>query len=358
MASKVLTWIAAVAATVALWGAPDASAQQPFAAAATVDGTAITNYQVGQRALFYGLLRAPDADFEGALDRLIDETLQVREAEEAGVELSPEELDAGLEEFAQRAELSRDAFVAALAEAGVAFETYRDFVSNGLLIRRLVQQRFGERARPSDGEIEQALARGAGGGVRLLLSEIALPLNPETQTEVQALADQLSQTVSSQAEFERAARTYSRAASARAGGRLDWIPLGQLAPPIASQVLTLGPGEISEPVNLGSFIGLFLLRDLDESAATSPSSGIVDFAEYRIPGGRTPEALGRARARSAPASTPATTSSGSRGAGRRACSPARRSRSRPCLPTCARSSRSSMRTRSPRCSRGKGSCAS
>ncbi|MFO6463896.1 peptidylprolyl isomerase [Jannaschia sp. KMU-145] len=281
-----------IAATV-LWAPAGAMAQNLFAAAARVNGTAITEYQVQQRALFLSLLRAPDATYEGAREKLIEETLQVEAARAAGLQLTAEELDAGMVEFASRANLSPDEFIAALEGAGVAGETFRDFVRNGLYWRQLVQQRFGPQSRPSEAEIERTLARGGGAAVRVLLSEIALPLTPETQDEVTALAQRLSDTVVGEAAFQRAARAYSRSPSRARGGRVDWVPLASLAPPIAAAVLTLAPGETSDPVNLGSFIGLFQLRDLDETGtATEPTT--VDYAEYLIPGGRTPEALGAA----------------------------------------------------------------
>lgn len=290
--------LAAMLLTGAL-GAPVA-AQQPFAAAATVNGQAITNFQVQQRALFFGLLRAPGADTESATQALIDETLQNQAARAAGIALTEEELDEGMVEFAGRANLSPDQFIAALAQGGVEPETFRDFVRNGMLWRSYVQQRFGPVSRPSDAEIDRKLARGGAPGVRVLLSEIALPLTPETAGEVQALAQRLSDTITTQAGFEAAARQYSRSNTAQRGGRLDWLDLSNMAPPIAEQVLTLAPGQVSDPVNLGSFIGLFILRDLDENAPTPPAGLSIDYAEYLIPGGRTPQALeqaGRLRAR-------------------------------------------------------------
>jgi peptidyl-prolyl cis-trans isomerase SurA len=282
-----------VAITLGLAGlATPGAAQQPFAAAATVNGQAITNFQVQQRARFFGLLRAPNADAQGATDVLIDEALQVQAARAAGVELTAEDLDAGLVEFAGRANLSPDAFIAALEQEGVAAETFRDFVRNGLYWRNLVQERFGPQSRPNEAEVRRTLARGGAANVRVLLSEIALPLTPENQAEQAALAQRLSDTISGQAAFEQAARTYSKSNSARSGGRIDYVDLNALAPPIASQVLTLAPGEISDPVNLGSFIGLFILRGLDDSPVNAPTALSVDYAEYLIPGGRTAQTLG------------------------------------------------------------------
>jgi peptidyl-prolyl cis-trans isomerase SurA len=290
-----LTTILALAGTGAAMTGPAAAQRSLFAAAARVNGEAITNYQVDQRALFLDLLRAPGADRETARETLIDEALQVQAARRAGIEISDEEIEAGLAEFAGRANLSTEEFVAALERAGVATETFRDFVRNGLFWRNLVRERFGPRAQPSRDEIERALARdGDGGGVRVLISEIALPITPGTQGEVEALAQRLSDGLAGEAAFAEAARTYSRAASAARGGRVDWLPLAGLPPEVSAEVLALSPGEVSEPVDLGAFVGLFLLRALDEEAPAAAVPASVDVAQLRIPGGRSPAALAAA----------------------------------------------------------------
>ncbi|WP_371154440.1 peptidylprolyl isomerase [Jannaschia sp. 2305UL9-9] len=267
---------------------------QPFAPAVTVNGVSVNNWQIEQRARFLALLGAPDADLASARDTMINETLQVQAARAEGITLTPQELDSGMVEFAARGGLEPDQFVALLEQAGIAAETFRDFVRNGLYWRQLVQQRFGPQARPSEAEIDRTLARGNTGGVRLLLSEIAIPQTPENRDEVRALAQTLSDSLSGQTAFQRAARQYSRSASAGRGGRLDWLSLSQLPPPIVTQVLALSPGEVSAPVDLGSFIGLYMLRDLDESGAGPTEALSVDYAEYLIPGGRSNAALQQA----------------------------------------------------------------
>ncbi|PWJ21057.1 peptidylprolyl isomerase [Jannaschia seohaensis] len=287
-----------LALALALAAAPVAAQAQgqPFAPAVIVNGQGITNWQIEQRARFWALLNAPNATFEGAREAMINETLQIQAARNAGLQLTPEELDQGMVEFAARGGLEPEQFITLLEQAGVAGETFRDFVRNGLYWRQLVQQRFGPRARPTDAEVERAVARGGSGagGVRVLISEISIPQTPETRDEVAALTERLSEEISGQASFESAARRFSRSSSAGRGGRLEWRPLSTLPPQIASRVLALEPGEVSDPVDLGSFVGLFLLRDLDESGATTPEPISIEYAEYLIPGGRSEAALAQA----------------------------------------------------------------
>ncbi|MEM8822363.1 MAG: peptidylprolyl isomerase [Pseudomonadota bacterium] len=286
--------LGALVAILMLTGA--AAAQNAFAAAARVNGDAITNFQVEQRARFLSILRAPDASQAAAREALIDEALQVQAARRAGVEVTPEDLQEGLTEFASRGNLSTTDFIRFLAEAGVAEETFRDFIRNGIFWRQLVQQRFVGLARPTDAEIERTLLRGGpGSGVRVLLSEIALPFTQENEAEVRAFAEELSTTISGPAAFAQAAQNFSRAPSAQQGGRLDWVPLANLSPDLAGNILALTPGQVSGPVDLGSFIGLFLLRELDEGEAVLPETLSIDYAEYLIPGGRSPQALSAAR---------------------------------------------------------------
>jgi peptidyl-prolyl cis-trans isomerase SurA len=255
----------------------------------------ITRWQVEERARFLGLLRAPGADFEGAREALIDETVQAQAALAAGVEITEEEVREGLAEFAARGNLTPEQFVQLLAQEGVAPETFRDFVRNGLLWRALVQARFGGRSRPDEAELDRTLARGdARAGVRMFLSEIALPLTPENRDEVTALAETLSSSLRGEAAFAEAARRFSRASTAPNGGRLDPITLSELAPPVADQVISLPTGGVSEPINFGSFIGIFLLRGIEETAAPAAQTLTVEYAEILIPGGRSETALQRA----------------------------------------------------------------
>jgi peptidyl-prolyl cis-trans isomerase SurA len=130
--------------------------------------------------------------------------------------------------------------------------------------------------------------------VRVLLSEIFLPANtPARLAEAQRRAAELSKITTLPA-FAAAARKYSAAPSRGRSGRQDWIPVGNLPPQIRAQILTLAPGQVTDPIPVPNAIALFQLRDLEETDAPEQEAVSVEFARYFIPGGRTAGALSTA----------------------------------------------------------------
>ncbi len=274
-----------------------ASAQSDlFAPVARVNDRVITQYELNQRILFFQILNAPGDLRQEALERLVQERVQLDAAERLGVEVTPEALEAGLTEFAGRTNLTSEQFLQAVAGGGVDAQTVRDFVRAGIAWRSVVQGRFGPRTQITESEIDRALALASNrSGVRVLLSEIFLPANtPERQAAAQRRAAEISQITTIPA-FAAAARRYSAAPSAGRGGRMEWIPLSNLPPAVASQVLALAPGQVSAPIPVPNAIALFQLRALEETGAPEAEAVSVEFARYFIPGGRTEATLAEAR---------------------------------------------------------------
>lgn len=266
-----------------------------FAPVVRVNDRVITQFELNQRILFFQLLRAPGDIEQTALDRLIEERLQLDAAVAFGVTVPPEDVDTGMEEFASRANLTADEFVAALGQAGVAEETFRDFVHAGLAWRQVVQGRFGPRAQVTEQEIDRAVALGTGGGgVRVLISEIFLPADtPERRAAAERRAAEISR-ITTLSAFAAAARQFSAAPSRSSGGRQDWVPVGNLPPQIRSQVLTLAPGQVTDPIPVPNAIALFQLRAIEEIDGPAQEAVAIEFARYFIPGGRTEGALAQA----------------------------------------------------------------
>jgi parvulin-like peptidyl-prolyl isomerase len=153
---------AAVLLAGALGMAIPAAAQSPFAVAARVNNDIVTNFEIQQRQRFLQLLNAPGEIVANARDALIDERLQTQAAERMGVLASAEDIEAGVAEFAARANMGPQQFVSALGQAGVSAESFRDFVAAGINWRNVVRARFAASARVSDDEVDRALARSGG----------------------------------------------------------------------------------------------------------------------------------------------------------------------------------------------------
>ncbi|MEM6408243.1 MAG: peptidylprolyl isomerase [Pseudomonadota bacterium] len=261
-------------------------AQGLFEPVITVNDTVITRYELDQRARLLTLLRAPDPA-EQARVALIEDRLRINEARRVGIEVTNEEIQAGMEEFAQRANLNAEQFIAAIAQAGVSMETFRDFVSAGLAWRTYVRNQFGPRAQVSDAEIDRALSqRTEGRGtVRLLLSEIIVPAEGPNAQANRALIQRLSDSITTESGFAAAARQYSAAATRGRGGRLEWLPIGQIPPALRAAVLVLEPGGVTDPIPLGPGIGIFQLRALEETDPEVPDTLALEYATILVPGG-------------------------------------------------------------------------
>lgn len=270
------------------------AAQGLFSPAILVNEDAITFFELEQRSQFLRLLRAPGDTDKLAREALIQDRLKQQALKMAGVEIAPEDIEAGIEDFAARTDLSTDEFVKALGEGGVSRETLRDFVEIGILWREYIQGRYLSQARPSESEIDRAIGRAGSGGVRVLLSEIIIPVTPQTLVEAEALAEQIAATPGFDA-FAASATQYSASDTRTNGGKMDWISLGDLPGGLRPVILALKPGEITAPIALPNAVALFQMRGIQESAAPAPRYASIDYAIYFIAGGRTPEALATAR---------------------------------------------------------------
>ena len=159
---SLLGWV--LTAGLALGTAAPLQAQSAgdFAPAITVNGLAISGYEIAQRARFMELLGAGQNARKMAEEALIDDRLQSWKARSLGVSVSSEAVSRGMAEFASRANLSPEDFLKVLAEAGVEAQTYRDFVTSGVTWREVIKATYGGgRIRISDAEIDRALAHEA-----------------------------------------------------------------------------------------------------------------------------------------------------------------------------------------------------
>lgn len=260
-------------------------AQDLFSPRLYVNDKVVTQYEVTQRAKFLEILGAPGDPEEEALKALIEDRLRQVEAEKYDMAATEAELTSGMEEFAARANLTADGLIAELEKVGIAAETYRDFILAGVIWRKVVRAKFAGAVSVSDNEIDLALAAAAREqALQILVSELVIPVqSDEEKAAALDLARDLSASLSGEGSFSAAAKKYSKSPTAANGGRLDWMPLSNLPGELGAKILSLAPGEVSDPVVVPGAVVLFLLRDVAVDKSVKPVEVTVKWAEFLVP---------------------------------------------------------------------------
>ncbi len=272
----------------ALW-----AADTRFAPVITVGQAAITQYELEQRELFLTLLKFPGDIPAEAEKGLIDDRIRMAAARNAGIKLSDQEIEAGMAEFASRANLDVETFLKAIGQGGVEPETFRDFVEAGLAWRNLIRAKFAPGNSVSEAEVDRELSAdyGRGAGPRVLISEIILPAGPGNYGAVAAKAAKILEDVQSEAAFAALARKSSIATSRDQGGKVDWIPLSNLPPQVRQALGKIGQGQITEPIPMENGVGIYQLRGFQEGdTKLAPGSVAHDYAIFHLAQGTDPAA--------------------------------------------------------------------
>ena len=277
MLKTMLAGLACAAALLTAAAAPTgASAQTMFRPVAVVNDSAITGYDLAQRAQIMTALgftaASADALRAAALDRLIEDRLKMQEAKRAGLSASPEQIAAGVAEFAQNSRMSEDELRATLSAQGVTEQALTDLVAADVVWRDMVRARFARRIEPGEAEIDGEIALMAQRiGVSYHIAEIGLPANDAGRSEAEtvALATRLSESLNQGGDFDQAVRTYSRAPSAARGGDVGWVPGDRIPPEINAALAALQPGRVTRPLQVsGGYSILKLIETRSDGAQT------------------------------------------------------------------------------------------
>ena len=273
--------------------APPARAQSPFSAAFYVNDQAVTNYDITQKIRFLEFIGANSANMrETAIERLIEDHMQLQEATRLGGRLTPDQIDNGMAEFAARAELTTEEFLTQLNQAGIDLETFESFIRAGVMWRELVQVLYRPQIVISESMIDQALSvEGIQPVTEVLISEIFLPSDPQYSEAVERVIPQI-QRISSVAEFANAARQVSAAPSSATGGRVDrWVNIGAMPPEVGGRMETASVGTVVGPIEVPGAYAFFQLRARRNSRGVPDSAVELAYQRAGLTGGRSEQNL-------------------------------------------------------------------
>lgn len=202
------------------------------------------------------------------LERLVVQRLQLQRAEEVGVRVGDDALNAALRQIANNNDMNLRQFRDVLEEDGYEFSRFRETIREEMIITRLRKSQVEDRVVVSDREVDNFLATQtvqAGNEVEYHLQHILISMPeaaaPEEVQEAQDKLDTIQSLLDEGGEFGEVAAGYSDGQNALDGGELGWRKQGELPSLFADVVPRLTVGEVSEPLRSGSGFHLVRLKD-------------------------------------------------------------------------------------------------
>ncbi|MCA8908417.1 MAG: peptidylprolyl isomerase [Rhodospirillaceae bacterium] len=279
-------------------GRPAAAQQQPQAqmldgVAAVVNDRVITYSAVEDRmrlALLASGLPTTDESVQRlrpqVLDSLVDEQLQLQAGEDAGIQVSDDDIAEAMGVIASNNNMSTETFEALLRQHDVPLSTLHDQIRATLTWRGFVQRRVVPQVDVTEEAARDVLSRieQVEGEPEFLLSDIFLTVDsPSEEGEVRDLAQSLVDELRGGGSFRAIASQFSDGVGATDGGNMGWVLGAQLDDDLRSTVETLGVGEVSDPVRTAGGYHIVLLRDQRLANTPTADDDLVVLGRLIIP---------------------------------------------------------------------------
>ncbi len=268
-------------------------AQEVQKIVAIVNDDVISGYDVIQRInlnIFMAGLPANNRTRQqlvpSVIKTLIDDQLKLQEAKRRNTEATDQEINRGIELFEQRFKIIPGKFEEALATIRVDPETVIHQIRASIGWDKLIRRRIVPRVNVTENEIKskQEELRANKGKNEYRLREIFLPIEVASkEPEIRENATNLSGQLKQGANFSRVAAQFSDGPSAANGGLVGWQMAEDMAPEIASAVIRMDPGNISDPIRTRDGYYIVEVEDIRKILGESSSDALLELAQIVLP---------------------------------------------------------------------------
>ena len=260
---------------------------------AKVNGKAITNYDVDQRAAFLSMVTNLDDTVanrqqirQDATQALIDEILKLEAAKAVDPTIVRKSREAAKnlvdENFASNGKIGS----LYLQDKGIdATNVQAKFVSD-IVWGEFIKYKFESKFKELDSIVGKALQRIEKNSKKsqVRLSEIILLPGPKRpMNKTLELANEIIKSVNRGANFNAIARQYSAAGTARSGGSLGWVLIDQLSPEVKKEIQKIEVGEVSTPLQRDGLVILIQKEGVLQNGVADPSQDIITIARAVYP---------------------------------------------------------------------------
>jgi peptidyl-prolyl cis-trans isomerase SurA len=242
--------------------------------AATVNDRAIAVSDLRERmrliAVSSGLQNTPEIREKlktQVINSLIEEQIKLQEADKLGIEITAEEIEAGLSQVAKQNNMSVDQFRGAVIQSGVDIKTMEEQVRAEIAWTKIIQKKVRSKVVVSDADVQNIMERfnRLDGTQEYLIAEIMIPVDTadsKSEGNVKKISqDLVLQMKAGKAPFSAVARQFSKTAGAQNGGDVGWIQKGQLPEELDTALEALESGKITDPIRTPKGYHILLLRD-------------------------------------------------------------------------------------------------
>lgn len=216
---------------------------------------------------------------------LIDEKLQLQEAERLSLSVDESEIERAIGELERQNNIPEGRFEDFLRQAGVDPETVYQQIRASLAWNKIVSQRIRPQVRVTEDEAEEVRQRmrGEGAQPRYLMSEIYLGIdNPNQEEAVRQAAQRLADQIRQGANFGAVARQFSQSATASVQGDMGWVQAEQLERELVPVVQQMEPGDMAGPIRTATGYYILALRDTRTVSAASPEDIEVSISQVSL----------------------------------------------------------------------------
>lgn len=254
---------------------------------ATVDGTAITMFELDQAVKAYGPELRKQHGVAGtslrakALSKLIDDKLFENELKKSDLKVEPHEIDSFIDRILRGNRITLKTFQDELLKKGMTLEKYREQLHDQILRDKFLTNYVGRKVNITERELKDYFDKHMDefkSTSSVQLAQISIPFTatttPDDLDKIEKVAFDIARSAKSTSDFDLLASKFSGKPFTVQGGNFGVVGLDDLQPAIANVAIQLEAGQVSTPIVTNT--GVHIIKVIDRAKTSAK-----DFATAR-----------------------------------------------------------------------------
>ena len=256
-----------------------------FASAFTVNGAAVSNYEIDQKVRYLRFLGEGGNIKSKAEEELIKEKIYIQETERVGIDLTPKQIHTAATDFAESRNNSLNGLLNQLGRSGVNKESFFGYIEAQLAWTEFARSVFGPTIRdlPVPDVDEKLLLEYRTTTNLVNLLEIVIVIDENNPDQAEQIAQEIYRSIRTPEDFSLTARNYSASSTRNEGGAVGWLNIDNVNSSFRNVINRTASGRVSEPVRVDNlYYVFFVLGKRTESSSVNFVS--IDYATLRVDG--------------------------------------------------------------------------